>query len=144
MIRQRAREMLHHAGLKCTPGRVAMLSVLLEADRALSQAEILERLEGTGLNRVSVYRGLHAFTEAGLAHRVEAGDRLWRFGTCTCGSHVHCHPHFTCRGCGQVECLNSVSLPAMEPLAGYRIEEQEIYIRGLCPRCAEGSKGVLR
>lgn len=137
MVRQKAMKMLRHAGLKCTPGRVAMLGVLLEAGHTLTPAEILDRLEGTGLNRVSVYRGLHAFTEAGLVHRVEAGDRLWRFGTCGCGSHVHCHPHFACRLCGQVECLNHLSLPAMGPLAGYQIEEQEIYIRGLCPRCAE-------
>jgi len=85
---------------------------------------------------VTVYRGLHAFTEAGLVHRIEAGDRLWRFAVCKCGSPSHCHPHFTCRSCGKVECLKALGLPRISNLApGYVIEEQEVYVKGLCADC---------
>lgn len=128
--------LLAKAGLKRTTGRVAMLKVLLNAGEPMTQQQILEKVGHTGLNRVSVYRTLHAFTEAGLVHRVEAGDRLWRFAVCKCGSRTHCHPHFTCRACGKIECLNTISLPCLtEPIPGYRVEEQEVYLRGLCVNC---------
>ena len=136
LLKKEAEHLLGHAGLKRTPGRVEMLSVLLNAHEPLTQQEILDRVSETGFNRVSVYRSLHAFTEAGLVHRVEAGDRLWRFAICHCGSRIHCHPHFTCRVCGKVECLSNVSLPQLkEPLPGYRVEEQEVYLKGTCAGC---------
>jgi Fur family ferric uptake transcriptional regulator len=67
---------------------------------------------------------------------VKAGDRSWRFAICSCGSSKHCHPHFICRSCGSVECLQGLQIPAPLKLKpGYRAEELEIYIRGLCARC---------
>lgn len=135
-----AESILQAAGLRCTEGRVAMLEVLLRADNPLTHQEVLRAVEPVGLNRVSVYRALDAFLKAGIVHRVEVGDRVWRFAVCDCGNvGGHCHPHFTCRSCGKVECLNSVTLsPVLEPEKGYIIEEQEVYWRGLCPECSKG------
>lgn len=136
MIRT-AQERLQAAGLKRTRGRVAVLAVLLRCRRPLTPQEICDRMD-TGFNRVSVYRSLHTFSRAGLVHRVEAGDRLWRFAVCKHERHsVHCHPHFTCRSCGMVECLTGVALPLLDHLSpGYRVEEQEVYVRGLCANCS--------
>jgi len=128
-----AKEILISARLKRTPGRVEALAVLLRARSPLSHQEILER---TSLSRVSVYRALESFRAAGIVHRIEAGDRLWRFAVCDCGHSVHCHPHFTCRLCGEVQCLNRVALPAMSgALGGCRVEELEVYLRGVCAKC---------
>ncbi len=112
------------------------METMLGAKRPLAQQEVLERVSDQGLHRVSVYRALQAFVDSGIVHRVDAGDRLWRFALCECGHSSHCHPHFTCRVCGRVECLNEVDLPRLErPPPGYKVEEQEIYIRGVCPGC---------
>jgi len=133
-----AQERLQTAGLKRTRGRVAILAVLLRCRRPLTPQEIYDRMN-MEFDRVSIYRSLHTFSQAGLVHRVEAGDRLWRFAVCKHERHrVHCHPHFTCRSCGTVECLTGVALPPLDNLSpGYRIEEQEVYVRGLCANCSK-------
>lgn len=137
-----AREILRDAGLKCTPGRMALLELLLEEKKPLSQQEIARGLVGVDFNYVSIYRSLDAFLKAGIVHRVEAGDRTWRYALCGCGSHRHCHPHFICRECGRVECLSDFQgagfkedLPE-DYLPGYVVEERELYLRGLCRDCS--------
>ncbi len=137
---------LKEANLKRTAGRMAVLEVLLEAPRPLSQHEIWERLpSGMNFNSASVYRALEAFLEAGLIHRVETGDRVGRYALCGCEEEGHCHPHFICNSCGIAECLQEVSLPpgySQRTLqGGYVVEGQEYYLKGLCPRCAAAAAG---
>lgn len=135
-LKTTASELLAKARLKRTPGRIALLQLLLETKNPLTKQEISERLSGVKFNSVSIYRSLEAFHRAGIVHKVEVGDRNWRFAACSCGSSKHCHPHFICRSCGKVECLNGFELPeTLEIKPGYVVEEQEFYIRGLCDSC---------
>ncbi len=128
---------LLRAGLKRTMGRIAIINLLMTAEYPLSQHEIAHRLPKVSMNGVSIYRSLDAFLKAGIVHRVESGDRTWRFAICGCGTRGHCHPHFICKQCGKVECLPGHNLPEfgkMQP--GYVVEEQEFYIRGRCAGCS--------
>ena len=126
-------EVLERARLRRTPGRLQLLQILLRAEHPLTHQDLLDR---SGLSRVAVYRALASFREAGIVHRVDNGDRVWRFAACSCGHSVHCHPHFTCRLCGELECLSDISLSTIPvSLVHYRIEEQEVYLRGVCARC---------
>ena len=129
-------EILHNVGLKNTPGRAVLLDLLVRNETPLTQDEISVKLADSGLNRVSIYRALDSFLQAGLVHRIEAGDRVWKFAFCGCGEQGHCHPHFVCRSCGKVECMQNMKLPHI-PVEknGYIIEGQEFYLKGLCPRC---------
>jgi Fe2+ or Zn2+ uptake regulation protein len=123
---------------------VALLDVLFDAAGPLTHAEIGRRLEPDRVNRVTLYRTLEVLRGAGIVHRLENPDRVWRFGVCGRTHPGHCHPHFTCRLCGTVECLRDVTLPRPAGLErAYRVEEQELYMRGVCGRCASagGSKG---
>ena len=132
-----AEVILTRAGLKRTPGRIAIINLLLQTDHPLSQQEIAHRLIKESINGVSIYRSLDAFLRAGIVHRVESGDRTWRFAICGCGSRGHCHPHFICKKCGKVECLNSYKLPDLGEIEpGYVVEEQEVYMRGRCETCS--------
>lgn len=136
-LEEAAREILSGFGLKKTAGRIALIKLLLQAQNPLTRQEISAKLTGVNFNRVSIYRSLDAFLKAGIIHKVEAGDRSRRFAICSCGSSSHCHPHFICRSCGKVECLNGLKNIQHYPLKpGYIFEEQEIYIRGLCARCS--------
>jgi Fur family ferric uptake transcriptional regulator len=129
-------ELLHKAGLKRTSGRIALIELLRNAATPLTQEEIAQGLAEHGLNRVSIYRALASFLEAGLVHRIENADRIWKFEFCGCGDRNHCHPHFICRACGKVECLPDVAFPEVTGVnAGYCLETQEVYLRGLCPGC---------
>jgi len=136
-----AADILSSAGLKKTPGRLAVIRLLLENREPLTHQEIYERLDDIEINPVSVYRSLDAFTRAGIVHKVEAGDRIGRFALCGCGTphkgNGHCHPHFICKSCGRTECLEDQEMPELAAVKpGYKVEEKEVYLRGICSKCS--------
>jgi Fur family ferric uptake transcriptional regulator len=136
MVKRRPEDILAGVKLRRTPGRMALLNVLLEAKTPLTHDELFARVRRRNIDRVTVYRALQTFMDAGIVHRIDPGDRLWRFAVCGTVHQGHCHPHFTCRVCGTVECLNDVALPRIEkPRPAYSVEEQEMYMRGVCARC---------
>lgn len=132
-----AEKILQKAGLKRTPGRIAIIKLLMSARQPLSQQEIARSLKNVSMNGVSIYRSLDAFLKEGIVHRVDSGDRTWRFAICGYESSGHCHPHFICNLCGKIECLVDYNLPELgEIQPGYVVEEQEVYIRGRCKICS--------
>lgn len=134
--KKEAAQILKKLGFKRTPGRIALLSLLLETDAPLTQQEISDHLYEE-MNYVNIYRSLDAFVKAGIVHRVETGEKNWRFAICTCGSRGHCHPHFICQECGKTECLGGVPMPEVSLSdSGYVIYEQEMYLKGLCGSCS--------
>lgn len=133
----RAGGILRRAGLRRTSGRRALVQLLLESDAPLTGEEISGVLAGV-MHWASVYRSLDALVRAGAVHRVETGQRVWRFAVCGCHARGHCHAHFVCRQCGRAECLRWLPMPGV-PAVGdrYVVEGQEHYVRGLCPGCAK-------
>ncbi len=132
--REQAVEILRKANLRVTSCRTSLLDFLLDAKEPLTQKELMESLEEKGFNRVTIYRALQAFLDAFIVHRIVTEDRTWRFAITHCGHRGHCHPHFTCRRCGRIQCLDGVAIPAVS-LEGHRIEAQAMYLWGLCPAC---------
>lgn len=131
------RAILKDAGLRCTQGRIEVLRILLNSEDPMTHEEVSAHLSFSLINRVTVYRVLESFLHAGIVHRVEAGGRVWRFAVCGRMHQGHCHPHFICRECGRIECLADCPMPAIPQLVPpHTIEEQEVYLRGLCPECA--------
>lgn len=132
-----ARIILQKNGFKCTPGRIALIELLSKTKQPLSQQEISNQLSEIDFNFVSVYRSLNAFLEVGIVHRVETGDRIWRFALTDAKDGEEYHPHFVCKSCGKVECIKEMKIPELsEVRPGYTVEEQEIFIRGLCDKCS--------
>lgn len=131
---------LRSQGLRATSARLAVLRVLVAADRPLSHAEVAEQVERQGLDRATVYRNLMDLSDAGLAQRSDLGDHVWRF------SHVgdpdrpphEDHPHFVCVECGQIECLPAEAVAIGKkrgvPKAVQR-REVAIQVRGRCDDC---------
>lgn len=132
----RARTLLSHRGLKKTKQRISVLNLLLSSKKPLSHQEITDAIPG--LDKVTAYRVLSSLLDGNIAHRIETGHRLWHFAVCPCGHTGHCHPHFSCRKCGRTECLPDVKLPRWDnSRLGRIVENQEIYLHGLCTRCSE-------
>ena len=131
------REILRAHGFRCTRGRMQLLSVLKSARRPLSHSDILERMEGSRLDRVSVYRALDAFVGAGLVHRAYTDGRTGVFELPDHCEQHRCHPHFTCHECGNVTCMTEVLVPLARGLPkGYVAERQKVHIEGVCASCA--------
>jgi Fur family ferric uptake transcriptional regulator len=144
-IRERAAVLVERTGARVTRQRIEVLAALLAAPRALSHHEIERRLNrDLGIDRVTVYRVLEWLVERGLAHRISGDDRVWRFNAADGEpAHSYGHAHFKCNGCGEVICLDEVRAARRVPLpAGYRSQEVELTVKGLCAECVPARKSA--
>ncbi len=132
-----ARQILKTAKLYCTAGRVAVLRVLLRADKPLRQDQIAKRLGKKHFDKVTIYRTLESLLRVGLVHKAFMAERAWHFELARNCSETQCHPHFTCTKCGSTHCLTGMSLPMVKsPHKGFHIHRQQTRLEGLCPTCA--------
>ena len=123
-----------------TPSQAAVLSLLKNADDALSH-EMIEARITTNTSRSTIYRILNRFEEDGVVHRIIAEDGKQYFALCEeCDHREHRddHPHFRCLRCGRVECL--AQSVRVEVPAGYRAEKLSITISGYCKGCSSRLK----
>ncbi|EIJ33621.1 Fur family transcriptional regulator [Thiothrix nivea] len=133
-----ARSLLQQAQGRATPARVGVLGILLNANAALSHQEIEQTVhqQGLSVDRVTLYRALDWLVEQGLAHKIAGADRTWRYNA-QAGT-PHQHAHFHCKQCEQVFCLETLQPTLLFALPeGYRIDEVELNLQGLCPNCAK-------
>ena len=132
-----ARQLLKAARLYCTEHRVAILNILLEAGRPLSQEQIARRSGHEHFDKVTIYRTIESLLKAGLVHKAFIGKRAGHYELAHNCSSKQCHPHFTCTGCGSTHCLTGVNMPmAKSPHKGFIINRQQVHLEGLCPACA--------
>lgn len=125
---------LREAGLRVTSGRTQVYELLQERGTPLSHREAAEALPD--MDRVTVFRNLVALADAGLAVRVDLGDRTWRFGLPEAEHHEHDHAHFACSSCGDIQCLDEVKVIG-EGRAAVLLQGAKITIQGVCEICRE-------
>jgi Fur family ferric uptake transcriptional regulator len=121
------KSLVRGAGLRCTAARLAVLEQMLTASGPQTHAEVSATLDHRGFDRVTIYRNLTELTEAKLVTRVDLGDHVWRFEAKRHGGdeghgHGGDHPHFVCTSCGEVSCLDDVTVaitqrPGVDKLA---------------------------
>ena len=131
-----AEDAVRSTGARMTRPRVMVLAVLFEAERALTHAEVEARLpRAAEVDRVTVYRVLEWLVDNRLAHKIAGEDRIWRFNAAT-HAHAGPHAHFQCNDCGDVICLEEAGAkPAVKLPAGYKQQQVELTIKGLCADC---------
>ena len=134
-----SRERLRAHHLRVTDTRVAVLDLLHGSDKALSQGDV-ERALPDQADRVTLFRVLQAFEEAGLAHRVMDTQGVARYAscaaTCSSGHHHDVHAHFRCTDCGGIYCLEAVPLPQVKVPKGFRLKDSHLELEGSCKACA--------
>ncbi len=139
--RLRIENLLMTANLRRTGPRVAILWVLLQAGKPLTQGQIAANLAAVIPNKVTIYRTLESFCKAGLVHKAFMQKRAWHFELADKCTESQCHPHFACKKCGVISCLVGLSVSIVEGLKkGFVIHRQQVRLEGLCPRCG-GKKG---
>lgn len=132
------RDRLKDAGLRATAPRLAVLRYLEGAEQPLTHAEVAEELGREGLDRATVYRNLVDLVEAGVAHRSDMGDHVWRFQLVRSQHHEEEHPHFICSACGAVQCLPKGAVAVRSARGAPRALRQaslSIQLRGVCDKC---------
>ena len=125
--------------LRSTPNMQEILQLFLEKNYALSHSDIENEIE-SHLDRVTVYRTLKTFLDRGLVHKVLDDEGSLKYALCKEACHApvhhHDHVHFKCLRCGQTNCLN-IDVPAVKLPKGYRAQEVNVLIQGICERCGE-------
>jgi Fur family ferric uptake transcriptional regulator len=130
---------LQASGLGHTPNRQRVLEVIGDSSRPLSAQQIFDTLSPTdNINRVTVYRILDLLVDNGLVSRISGGGRSFVYGPAPNENHP-AHPHFYCKSCGNLECLNPLSLnvdlhPMQRTFVGL-IENVEVRVDGVCKNC---------
>jgi Fe2+ or Zn2+ uptake regulation protein len=133
----RLRQLFHNRGFKCTPQRLAVLSVLEGSLTHLSIAEIHKRvkriLPGTGL--ATVYRALETLVDLRLVVRVHLEDGCHSYAIAPNG---HQHP-IVCIECSRVaefaECpLEDISRKLSKE-TGFEIQDHFLQLFGKCQKC---------
>ncbi len=140
-------DLLRHSGLDQNPNRLGILEIVGNSTSPLSAREVADILNRTRpVNRVTVYRILDLLVENHLLERLSSGDRSFRYGLAPNANHRH-HPHFFCRDCGNMECLNPESLKLdtsdLERTYPGWIEKVEIRIDGVCKTCLKRGKKTI-
>ena len=138
----RAEALVRSTATRATRTRIEVLAVLLAARCALTHHEVERQVRRVlGMDRVTVYRVLEWLVARGLAHRISGDDRVWRFNAADEG-HARRHAHFKCNDCGEVICLETAVAARNVPLpSGYRPQEIELTVKGLCAGCTHRHAG---
>jgi len=131
-------DLLRHHDLRVTALRLDLLRILRGSERALTHLEVESQLK-VEADRVSVFRSLNAFEEAGLVHRVLDARGTSCFAPCgdACGHGHHNdeHAHFRCNTCGHVFCLEAVELPEVSLPQGFKLTSGHLQLEGICKSC---------
>ncbi len=147
------RDLLRCASLRVTAMRIALINQLAGSRHPTTAQKLFDdlcaeskRSRSTRPDRVTVYRTLNALVEAGLAHKVDPGDRVFRFSLtdharCEGEKHAHEHPHFVCDDCGTVECLDGerVVIKGADASSKRRVKQDGVVLHGTCGGCADES-----
>lgn len=131
--------LLNSAKLKATDNRLQVLQVVGNNNYPLSADDIYKTLErGGSINRVTVYRILDLLVDHHLVDRISTGGRAFYYGLAP-NRHHRPHPHFYCKECGQMDCLNpgsmSIDMALLQNTFPGQIDKVEIRVDGICKNC---------
>lgn len=129
---------LNTAGLKATPSRIALLSLLEKNHKPLSIREIIKKLNQK-VDLATVYRMLESFKKAGLARQVDLQQDFAYFEI----ADEHDHHHIVCRTCGKIEdflgCdFKKMAQKALKQTAKFSsIDQHSFEMFGTCNSCTK-------
>ncbi len=128
---------IREKGLKATPVRLKALELLQSGARAWSHTELEAGF--SKVDRITLYRVLKDFEEAGMVHKIIDMDGVTRFAVCkhSCphSTHSEDHVHFNCRKCHKMFCMDNVHIAPIQLPAGFTQIGVNTLIHGICDAC---------
>jgi Fur family ferric uptake transcriptional regulator len=132
-------ELFKRGGIQSTLLRRSVLKALVQSNRALTPKGILSKVrKRRAIDKVTLYRILELFISRGILRRIATSEGCL-FYEVVCQEHCPNHPHFVCRGCGEVKCLIDVDVQDLnDKIRYYRDREGEdidLKWEGVCGQC---------
>jgi len=131
---------LHEHGLRLTPQRQVVLSVLHKMQGHVTVEEIHAwvREENPSVDLSTVYRTLELLQDVRLVGCLDLGDGLRGYELLSVHGHHH---HLRCRACGKLIRLEAHEVqPLLEHFQetyGFETDAEHLVIPGLCQECRE-------
>lgn len=139
-MNQSIKSTLKEYRLRQTDCREEVLDIFMSKDYALAHSDV-ENQMSEKFDRVTLYRTLKTFVDKGLIHKVLNDEGGVKYAICkdSCHNeahqHHHDHVHFKCNICGLTNCLEDVHIPALSLPEGYKRQETNLLVQGVCPKC---------
>jgi Fur family ferric uptake transcriptional regulator len=132
-------EMLRSKGLKVTPHRLELITLLTKMKEPVSALEIKASWQNDPIDMVTLYRALDALVDAAIVRRVDLQHGHTDYELVVPGEHHH---HIVCTGCGIIEdfsdcygkVLETMALKNSSKFASLREHSLEFF--GTCKSCA--------
>lgn len=132
---------LRQESRKLTGPRRAILQVLGEQARPLTNKEIFQALPKGHCDLATIYRSVQMLERVGLVKRFDFGDGAARFALLTdgsegCGSHRH---HLVCTQCRRMvevgECIVRELEARVAAHSNFKSVTHRLEFFGICPAC---------
>ena len=112
-----------------------ILTYFEKSKEAIAVVDLVTRVKQQ-MNKTTVYRILERLEKSGVIHSFTGKGGLTWYAKCNHCSEQHhndIHPHFECKTCGKVECLDiNVELPKVN---NRHIDSVDIFLTGQCIDC---------
>jgi Fur family ferric uptake transcriptional regulator len=130
----KASDILKDLNLKRTSCREGIIEVVMNANQALSENEIKERLAGN-YDRTTFYRSFKTLIKHKIIHKIVVDNQLVKYAIDNTMTHKDEHAHFFCNLCKAVQCMDNVPVEKYALPDGYSDVETEVLIKGTCANC---------
>lgn len=137
-IEERIIKLLKDSNLRATTVRKLVLREFLSAGTtAISSYEIEQKFED--LDRITLYRTLKTFEEAGIIHQAIDVSGRSKYAICSedCSTHRHegHHAHFYCKKCKKTICMDDIKIPKPKLPQNFQLEDSQLVLSGVCDVC---------
>lgn len=123
-------------GIKPTAVRILVWEEAMAQSETFSLNDMEQRMPH--MERSSIFRALKLFSEHHLLHTIDDGTGVQKYCVCRCEDNHHInHIHFNCRVCGKTYCLEDYAIPVVTMPEGFKMEEAEYVVKGVCPSCMQ-------
>lgn len=130
-------DLLKSKGLKKTTQRVLLLDILQRNVAAITEEEVKQEM-GDLYDRVTFYRMIQTLLDVNIIHRITIDSKTVKYALNDVSKSGDNHIHFFCRKCHTVTCLEGTIPDINSDLPkGYKEEEREVLIKGLCDHCIQ-------
>lgn len=123
-------------GIKPTAVRILVWEEAMAQSETFSLNDMEQRMPH--MERSSIFRALKLFSEHHLLHTIDDGTGVQKYCVCRCEDNHHInHIHFNCRVCGKTYCLEDYAIPVVTMPEGFKMEEAEYVVKGVCSSCMQ-------
>ncbi len=129
---------IHRAGYRVTPQRMTILDAVFEGGGHTSLGQIYARVRAVdrSIDRSTVYRTLHLFTQLGIVVSAATSDGETRYEV----ARPQHHHHLVCRNCRREWEIEHTVVQRMydeiQRDTGFAADTDHLLIFGLCAECA--------